>query len=151
MLTWKWLSFQELNTDQLYEILALREAVFVIEQKCFYSDLDYRDQVSMHLLGIQDNKLAAYLRVLPKDIAYPNAVSIGRVITAKNARGQGLGKKIITEALRHIDENYTTVPTIISAQLYLKEFYTSYGFEPIGEPYDDAGVLHIKMVRDAKG
>ena len=145
MLHWNWRSFQELSNTELYDVLSIREMVFVIEQKCPYIDLDFRDQHSMHLLGSIDNKLAAYLRVLPKGIAYPDAVSLGRVATAAFARGKGYGKELIAEALSFIEKNYTDTPIIISAQYYLERFYQSFGFKSIGEPYQEDDIPHIKM------
>lgn len=34
-------TFQELSTDELYELLRVRSEVFVVEQNCVYQDLDY--------------------------------------------------------------------------------------------------------------
>ncbi len=144
MLQWKWRSFQELTTQELYDILEVREAVFIIEQNCKEPDIDNRDQHCMHLLGLQENKLAAYLRVLPKGIAYPDAISFGRVLTAQFARGQGIGKELIEQTLLFIGNQ----PIIISAQIYLEKFYHGYGFKTVGEPYDEAGIIHVEMKKD---
>jgi ElaA protein len=145
MLHWKWRSFSELTNQELYNLIELRQTVFVIEQQCIYTDMDYLDQECMHLLGMKDNKLAGYLRVLPKDVAYPNAVSIGRVVTAPFARGQGVGKELLTQALDYLDKTGNLLPILIGAQLYLEKFYQSFGFETVSEPYDEDGILHIKM------
>ena len=145
MTTWTWLSFEELTKNQLYAILALRQEVFVLGQKSFYTDLDYLDQKCMHLLGMQDHQLAAYLRILPKDLVYPNAVSIGRVVTAPFARGQGIGKQLVDEAMNYLHQHHQQIPIVISAQLYLEKFYGLYGFQSQGAPYDEDGILHIEM------
>ena len=62
------LSFSELTTTQLYEMLKLRVDVFVVEQTCPYPELDDKDRIEgvMHLLGYQNDELVAYLRLLPK-------------------------------------------------------------------------------------
>lgn len=145
MLDWRWRSFEELSNQELYDILALRQTVFLIEQQCIYPDTDYRDQKCQHLLGMQDNKLAAYLRVLPKDMPYPGAVSFGRVLTAPFARKQGLGKQLIEKTLLYLTEIGNTLPIIISAQMYLEQFYQSFGFKTVSQPYDEDGIPHIKM------
>lgn len=145
MQQWEWRTFEELNNQELYDILSLRQEVFVIEQHCFYSDLDYQDQQAMHLLGINEGKLTAYLRLLPAHTPYPDAVSFGRVLTAPFARGRGLGKDLITQVLLYLDKRQNTLPIMISAQLYLERFYQSFGFETISGPYDEAGIPHIKM------
>jgi len=77
MTTWQWRSFQELTTQELYSILALRQEIFVLEQKCLYQDIDYHDQQAVHLLGLVNNKLIAYLRLFPQGTFYPDAVCFG--------------------------------------------------------------------------
>lgn len=42
-------SFNQLTTTELYEILKSRAAVFVVEQKCVYQDLDDLDYKSLHI------------------------------------------------------------------------------------------------------
>jgi ElaA protein len=145
MLHWKWRTFQELTSHELYDILSLRQDVFTHEQQCKELDIDNRDQHCIHLLGILDNKLAAYLRVLPDNIAYPGAVSFGRVATAQFARGQGIGKELINQVLMYLKDIDNSLPVIISAQQYLEKFYQAFNFETISEPYDEAGIPHIKM------
>lgn len=149
MLTWKWRTFDELSTSELYNVLALREEVFILEQKCVYTDLDYNDQKAIHLLGYKNNKLAAYLRLFLPGTKYPDKISFGRVLTSSYARGEGAGKALIDETLLYLKKNKIRTPIIISAQQYLEKFYQSYGFETISEPYDDAGVMHIDMQRPA--
>lgn len=150
MLEWKWVSFSELTNAELYDICALRQEVFVLEQQCFYLDLDYRDQVANHLMGIQDQKLVAYLRLLPKDLPYANAISFGRVLTAPTVRGTGVGKKLLQQVLDYLKERNNQHDIIISAQLYLEKMYQSFGFKSVGEPYDEDNIPHIKMIMYAK-
>ena len=145
MLHWNWRSFQELSNTELYDVLALRQTVFIDEQQCRFIDIDYRDQQCMHLLGMKDNKLAAYLRVLPKNLAYPNAVSFGRVVTAPFVRGTGAGKEMMREVLTYLQTHHHTIPIIISAQMYLERFYQSFNFKTISEAYMEDGISHIKM------
>jgi ElaA protein len=147
MINWQWLPFNKLSLEQLYDILALRQEVFVLEQQCFYTDTDYLDLKSIHLLGMQNNKLAAYLRVLPENLVYPNAMSFGRFLIAPFARNQGLAKKMMEENLQYFQKNHPNSAIMISAQLYLEKFYSSFGFLTLGEPYDDAGIMHIDMRR----
>ena len=55
--------FDELNTTELYEILKLRQAVFVVEQNCPYHDIDEYDPVSVHLMMIEGDELIGYARI----------------------------------------------------------------------------------------
>ncbi len=147
MLNWYWRTFEALQLHELYEIAALRQSVFIVEQKCAYPDLDYQDQFAMHLLGTQDNKLVAYLRLLLKNSPYPDAVSFGRVAVIESARNQGLGSQLIQKVLEHLTINEEKRPIIISAQLYLKKFYETFDFCAVGKPYDEDGIPHIKMAK----
>lgn len=147
MIKWQWRTFNELTSKELYDILALRQEVFLLEQACLYPDLDYFDQKAMHLLGWEDGKLIAYARVFDKDIRYPDSLSVGRVVTSPKLRGRGIGKELMRQVLIHTEQHLSETSITISAQLYLKNFYESFGFKVIGEPYDEDGIPHIKMIK----
>ena len=141
------LSFQNLTTDQLYQLLRLRAEVFVVEQDCVYQDLDDKDQQAIHLLGMaNDGRLAAYTRILPKGTTYKSYVSIGRVITAPFARGKGIGRPLMKESLRVLFHHYGEQIVKISAQAHLSDFYESLGFEGVGDIYDEDGIPHQAML-----
>ncbi len=148
MLQFECLFFNNLSVFQLYEIMALRQAVFVVEQNCPYVDADGKDLPSWHLLGRQtDGQLVAYARLLPKGVAYPDYPSIGRVLSAPNARGAGLGRLLMETALIESRRLFGDHPVKIGAQLYLLEFYQSLGFFAVGEEYLEDGIPHIAMIR----
>jgi len=86
----------------------------------------------------------ACLRILPADESRP--VRIGRVCTAKDARGQGLGAALMTAALAHIGE----VDTVLDAQVQAQGMYARFGYVPVGDPFDEDGIPHITMRRPAK-
>ena len=89
---WRWMRFVELSRDELYEILKLRQDVFILEQQCIYPELDGLDQASLHLYGGDEGgRLAAYCRVVPPGAKYEEP-SIGRVVTAASVRGNGRGE-----------------------------------------------------------
>jgi len=46
-----WFAFSDLSPRDLYEILWLRQQVFVIEQACLYPDIDQNDPVAAHLIA----------------------------------------------------------------------------------------------------
>jgi ElaA protein len=141
-------NFPELSSGELYEILKLRQQVFIVEQQCIYLDCDDKDQKSYHVMLTADNgRLAAYARVLPPGISYPE-VSIGRVVSSTSVRRTGAGKKIMEAALDFIAKTFGDVPVRIGAQSYLIEFYRSFGFEPL-EDYMEDGIPHTIMLRKA--
>ncbi|HYH98549.1 GNAT family N-acetyltransferase [Hyalangium sp.] len=150
MLDWQWRRFPELTVDELYRVVALRQQVFIVEQKSIYQDADGYDRGSHHLLGGLPGEpepfLAAYLRVLPPGLKYPEA-SFGRVITAPRVRSQGYGKTLVEKGLSFIETHFPGAPVRIGAQHYLQRFYEGYGFRPISDVYDEDGVPHIDMIR----
>jgi len=146
-LTWQFKSFDALSNNELYELLKLRSEVFVVEQNCVFLDMDDKDQHCFHLLGYKGDLLAAYTRIVPKGVAYENYDSIGRVVTSPKVRGEGRGKELMEESIVRLQQLYGTVPIKIGAQLYLKKFYESLGFEQSGEVYDEDGIDHIPMIR----
>ena len=146
-LRWLWLRFDELTGEQLYQVLGLRERVFIIEQKCLYIDIDGRDAHAHHLLGLDTTgALVAYLRLVAPGHRYPEP-SIGRVVTDPVGRGHGYGHALMSEAIRRAEEIYPGLPIRMSAQRYLERFYAAHGFVPVGESYDEDGIEHREMVR----
>jgi len=146
---WQWSRFPNLSVDDLYAVVRLREAVFIVEQNCPYADADGRDVNAWHLLGWEygaNRKLIAYARVFEPGVRYTEA-SIGRVVTAPEVRGNGLGKILMAEALRRVE---TLVPgqlVKIAAQRRLERFYRDLGFRTISAAYEEDGIIHVDMVR----
>jgi ElaA protein len=145
-IVWKCVSFQELNTEELYKILRLRSEVFVVEQQCIWLDCDNKDQESYHLMGWQGKELYAYTRILPAGLAYPE-ISIGRVATSQKARGTGIGRILMQKSLDAIESIFGKQVIKIGAQLYLQKFYESLGFAKTSEIYVEDGIDHIEMLR----
>lgn len=131
---------------QLYDLLAVRSHVFVVEQQCVYHDLDSHDHhpQTQHILGYLDKQLVAYARILPAGLTYPQ-VSIGRVATISSERGKGYGNDLINIALKQIEQCWPCTTITIGAQYYLQEFYQRHGFNAISEQYLDDGIAHIDM------
>ena len=144
---WHCLAFSELTTDQLYELLQLRVDVFVVEQECPYPELDGHDRHpgTHHLLGYQESKLVACMRLLPVGLTSSN-VSLGRVATHQDARGNGLGHRLLEEGLEQAEKLWSGETIKIGAQSYLNEFYQGYGFEVISDEYLEDGIPHIDML-----
>ncbi len=134
--------FEELTTAELYEILRCRAEVFIVEQNCVYQDLDDEDSRSTHIYIETNGKILAYLRVIDPGVKYP-AASIGRVLTMKEARGKGLARLLMEEAIKLAKEKSPVVE--IEAQAYLREFYKSLGFTATSEEFMLEGRLHLSM------
>lgn len=144
-LTWHILHFNDLTTKELYDAMALRQMVFILEQGP-YLDADGKDLDAWHVFGReQDGQLVAYSRLLAPGMAYTGASSIGRVITHASVRRMGYGKELMEVGIAAMFRIFPDVPITISAQFYLLKFYKSFGFIPVGEVYDEDGIPHIKM------
>lgn len=146
MIQWFTKSFEELTNSELYAIMQVRFNVFIIEQNCMAEDLDDYDQKALHLYGMENGKVVAYTRIFGPGKKYEQA-AFGRVLTAKEARGKGVGKELMKRTLDVIAAHYGKVPVKISAQSYLLKFYSELGFEQVSEEYDDYGLPHIDMIR----
>lgn len=142
---WAWSRFAELGVDNLYDALALRCEVFIVEQAP-YLDPDGLDRMSWHLLGRDDGALRAYLRVVDPGYKYDEP-SIGRVVCARDQRGRGLGRELMRRGLDHCGAVWPGRAIRISAQAHLQPFYAGLGFEPVGGVYDEDGIPHIEMLR----
>lgn len=141
-------TFKELSREELYDLLQLRAAVFVVEQDCVYQDIDGKDQIALHVLGYSNSDLIAYARVFkPGD--YFKEAAIGRVVVAKNNRSGGFGKAIMEAAIKACESQLKTDIISLSAQTYLVRFYNDLGFKSTGQEYLEDGIPHIKMVRTA--
>ena len=136
--------FNELTVDELYAILQLRSEVFVVEQNCVYHDPDGKDQYAWHLMGLQDGKLVAYARIFNAGVTYPDP-SIGRVVTSPKVRHAGIGKLLMNYSIRTTHEELGKSTITIGAQFYLRNFYTSLGFQQCSDIYMEDGIQHIKM------
>ena len=137
-------SFEQLSLDELYEILQLRSAVFVVEQNCLYEDIDGRDKKAYHVLGLAKKELVAYTRMFPAGDPFQNAV-IGRVAVKSSCRKAGYGKMIMLASLKYIKSVWQVSGIELSAQTYLKRFYQELGFSEVGEEYLEDGIPHVKM------
>lgn len=134
--------FDELSTAELYEILKLRNAVFIVEQNCAYQDIDGLDETAYHMWLEDENGIAAYVRLLPPGVRFEDSV-IGRVIAMR--RRSGVGSQIMRMAQSAVREVFGTDSVTIEAQVYAREFYEKLGFVQQSDEFDEDGIPHILM------
>lgn len=145
MIHWHWLRWDDLRLDDLYDALALRCRVFILEQGP-YLDPDGVDRHCWHLLGRDEaGVLQAYLRVVDPGLKYAEP-SIGRVISSAERRGTGLGRALVAEGVARCLAAWPGQGIRISAQAHLERFYAGLGFEPVGEPYLEDDIPHLEML-----
>ncbi len=135
--------FNELTTEQLYEILKLSAEVFVVVQNCPYQDMDGVDRCAYHVWLEDKSKIMAYLRVIEDGT---DTVKIGRVIAAK--RRCGLGTELLLAGIKTAKEVCKAKTIEIHAQTYVKEFYARQGFVQTSEEFLEVGIPHIGMKLD---
>ena len=138
-------TFDELTTYELYDIIKERVNVFVVEQNCPYPECDNKDLKSYHLCGKEDNKIVAYLRILPPGVSYKE-VSIGRVLVNEDYRRRRLASKLMKRAIKFIEDELDEDIIRISAQEYLLSFYKNLGFSTVSETYLEDGIPHVEMI-----
>jgi ElaA protein len=143
----EWYRFGDFSIALLYDVLRFRQAIFVVEQRCAFPDLDGLDEQAHHLLLRIDNELAGYLRLIP----HPgNArVAIGRVAVAAPLRRRGYARRLMAEALARCRQEYADCAITLTAQTYLAAFYETLGFAATSAPFDDYGLSHVEMALSA--
>lgn len=157
-LTWRCQRMDELTSTDLYAVLALRAAVFVTEQRCTFTDPDGQDVDAWHVLGqSQQGQLLAYARFFEPQVQAQEApamscaraagrASIGRVVTAPQVRGRGLGGPLMHYTLEQLYARCGAVTVQIGAQSRLLSFYNRLGFVATGSPFLEDGILHQYML-----
>ncbi|MGH3629553.1 MAG: GNAT family N-acetyltransferase [Sciscionella sp.] len=132
----------DLSPHELYALLTLRVAVFVVEQHSAYPDLDGRDlsDGARHHWVSAGEEVLGCLRILDED----NGVQrIGRMCIAPSARGTGIGRRLMEAAMADLDG----AACVLDAQREAVSFYQKFGFTVSGDTYDDFGVPHVPMRR----
>lgn len=137
-------TFSRLTTAELYALLRIRSAVFVVEQNCVYQDVDGNDQTALHLwITDSEGKTVALCRICPSGTKLPH-LSIGRVISTE--RGKGYGALVFQKALDMARRLFPEAEVIeIEAQLTKQHFYERFGFRATSEPFMMEGLLHLGM------
>ncbi len=152
-LAWQWARLDALAPSDLYAAMALRQRVFVVEQKCAFLDADGLDAHAWHLLGWMPHDgapaLVAYLRMVDPGAKYREP-SLGRIVTAPSVRRTGLGRRLVGEGIARTGGVHAGMPIRIGAQRYLESFYAAFGFRTVSPPYDEDGIAHVEMLRDAE-
>ena len=134
-------TYAQLTVDQVYDLLQLRQHVFIQEQQSIYDDIDGLDKDSVHVLMKENNKLYGYLRFRSVD----STVIFERVVLSQQARGAGQGNTLFQYGLSEAHRFYNPLKYRLSAQLEVVEFYIKFGFSTVSQPYDDGGILHVTM------
>lgn len=145
-LIWHFKSFNDLSPFELYEILRLRNEVFIIEQNCIYNECDNKDLESYHLWCSLEGKIIGYCRLVPPEVSYSEP-SFGRIVSHPDYRNLKLGHLMLGFVNQIVKNYYKTSSIRISAQVYLRNFYESYGFRQVSEEYLEDNLPHMEMLK----
>lgn len=138
--------FSQLSAGDFHDIIQLRINVFVVEQNCPYPELDDKDKNAYHVFNRNDSgELTATARILPPGISY-DEISIGRVCSALSVRRSGEGKILMQKTMEAIEKIFGKQPVRISAQQYLVNFYSGFGFKQVSEMYLEDDIPHVEML-----
>jgi ElaA protein len=137
--------FDDLDAYTLFTIMRGRVDVFVVEQACPYPELDDHDiaPTTQHIYAIDDNQLLSYARCYKKNAQYS---AIGRVLVGETVRGKGYATKLVTAAISCCKAQWAEYDIYIGAQIYLLDFYRSFGFQSVGKEYLEDGIPHQDMI-----
>jgi len=135
--------FDELTLKELYEIISLRESVFVVEQDCVYLDADGKDMGAYHVIGREDGRMIAYLRVMDTGVSFDDAAAIGRVLALH--RRQGHATQLLREGIRTVKEKFGAARIRLDAQVYARSLYEKHGFVQTSDEFLEDGLPHIQM------
>lgn len=136
--------YNELSKDQFFDILKLRIEIFVVEQSCYYQELDDEDKKAFHVSVYNNGIIVAVGRIIPD--LNNKEVKIGRIAVKMNQRKKGFASSMMEDMLNFISKKYGDFSVLLSAQTYLIKFYQSYGFNEIGDTFLEDGIEHINMV-----
>ena len=142
---WQLKKFEKLELEELYQILKNRVDIFVVEQKCAYPEIDGIDPKCYHLFKKDQAEIVAYARLVPKGVLYDQP-AIGRIIVNQAYRKHGYGRELIDQAIKIITEDWEEPEIKLQGQTYLRNFYQSFGFKEISEPYLEDGIPHVDMI-----
>ena len=138
--------FNDLTVNEFYEIAKARYEVFACEQKItMENDFDNVDKNSYHIFQMENGIVTSYARIIPKEFSHYEDLSVGRVLVIKDFRGKGLANKLMTHAIEFIKNELKEDFITLSAQYYIKNLYSSLGFEEISDIYDECNIPHVKM------
>ncbi|PKR80476.1 GNAT family N-acetyltransferase [Brumimicrobium salinarum] len=146
MLSWQFKHFEDLDIYELYDLLALRVKVFVVEQNCPYQELDHKDQVAFHLVARnKKGNIVGTMRILPRGVSYEE-ISFGRIVLDKSEREKQFGDEMIEKAMDYVRTVIGKYPIRLSAQKHLENFYKKHKFVSTGKEYLEDNIPHVEMI-----
>ena len=131
--------FNELSTRELYEIVRARQEIFLMEQNIVCRDFDGVDYDALHCFLWGDERVVAYMRAFMVD----GEIHLGRFLTVRH--GEGLGRRLMEEALPVVKERLGCEAIVFHAQRHAEGFYHKLGFVTVSDVFLEEGIEHVIM------
>jgi predicted GNAT family N-acyltransferase len=122
---------------------AIREAVFVRELGVAAPVSDEADLDAIHVVAYRRDGAIAAARLLPDG-------AIGRLAVLACARRGGIGSLVLRRLIAYALQRGDACVRLY-AQRDAIPFYLRHAFATVGEPFYEAGVEHIEMMRRLDG
>jgi predicted GNAT family N-acyltransferase len=124
---------------------SVRLEVFVQEQQIpLELEQDADDANALHV--VVRNRLGLAVATGRLLRTGPKVSKIGRVAVKRSLRGTGVGQ-VALQALMSAASERGDLEVMLHAQASATRFYLTQGFTPVGEPFKEAGIDHIEMVK----
>lgn len=128
------------DKENLEKVFAIRRRVFVEEQDCPPElEWEFEDE-SNHFLARVDGIPVAACRWRKTDKGY----KLERFAVLKEYRGKGLGQALVKAVLADLPSEAEYI--YLHAQILAIGLYEKFQFEKVGDQFEEAGILHYKMV-----
>jgi predicted GNAT family N-acyltransferase len=130
--------------EQLDAAFYIREQVFVVEQEvAAEEEYDEFEDSSLHFLASLDGKPVGTARWR----FTANGVKMERFAVLEEARGQGVGQALVAAVLADIEAMPEAKGKMkyLHAQLHAMPLYAKFGFQQVGEQFEECAILHYKM------
>lgn len=129
------------QTEELDQVFAIRNVVFVQEQNC-PPELEWEhEDESTHFIALIDGRPVGACRWRKTD----NGYKLERFAVLKEFRKHGVGRALIAEALSDLPKDARYI--YLHSQLKSTSLYAKFGFISEGKEFEEAGIRHFKMVK----
>jgi predicted GNAT family N-acyltransferase len=137
----KSISIQPANSVDLRKaIFDVRRSVFVVEQNVSESEeYDEFEASSTHFAAIMDDVVVGTCRYRSTAVG----TKLERFAVLEEYRGNSVGESLVAHCLDLVGEEACVY---LHAQIQVVGFYAKFGFEKIGDQFEEAGIRHFKMV-----
>jgi predicted GNAT family N-acyltransferase len=126
---------------ELEKVFSIRREVFVGEQNC-PSELEWEfEEESTHFLAAINGEPAGASRWRKTE----NGYKLERFAVLQKFRGNGVGQELVKTVLNDLPADATYV--YLHAQVQAVALYEKFGFEKVGDEFEEAGIRHYKMVK----